>query len=77
VPGLRLLPLIPFIVINRNTLKPMVWKFPDSHDSSSRVIGKTYLKSWQEILPELDGYLTEKPKYPNGTQKINDITQRL
>ena len=66
-----------FIVINRSTLKPMVWKFPDSSDSSSRVVGKTYLKSWQEILPELDGYLTKKPKYPNGTLKINDITQRL
>ena len=66
-----------FIVINRNNRKPMVWKFENSSDSNTRKIGYTVLKSWQELLPELDGYLAERPEYPNGTKKLNSITEKL
>lgn len=66
-----------FIVVNRNNRKPMVWQFEDTKNSDTRKIGYIELKSWKEIVPELDSYLKEKPEYPHGTKKINSITDAL
>lgn len=72
-----------FIVVNKKTLTPLVWKFDDtqeygtlSYDNNGYVIN---LRDPFEIGEELSQYLEEKPKVPFGIScdEDNSITEWL
>ena len=56
-----------FIVVNKNTLTPLVWEFPLTKSVGTLVDdnGKEYRDPF-EIGKELQGYLDCKPQVPNG-----------
>lgn len=66
-----------FIVVNRDSLKPLVWEFPLTKAKGTLVDeeGKEY-RDPLEIGKELRGYLDLKPPVPNGIDidGINTIT---
>ena len=66
-----------FIVVNRNSLKPLVWEFPLTKAKGTLVDeeGKEY-RDPLEIGKELRGYLDLKPPVPNGIDidGVNTIT---
>lgn len=66
-----------FIVVNRDSLKPLVWEFPLTKTKGTLVDeeGKEY-RDPLEIGKELRGYLDLKPPVPNGIDidGINTIT---
>lgn len=66
-----------FIVVNRDSLKPLVWEFPLTKTKGTLVDeeGKEY-RDPLEIGKELRGYLDLKPPVPNGIDMtgINTIT---
>lgn len=60
-----------FIVVNKNTLTPLVWKFPLTKSIGTLVDkkeGKEYRDPF-EIGKELQGYLNLRPQVPNGIDK--------
>lgn len=59
-----------FIVVNKNSLTPLVWQFPltDSVGTLVDKDGKEYRDPF-EIGKELQGYLNLKPEVPNGIDK--------
>lgn len=71
-----------FIVVNRNTCKPFVWKY-NKTQSLGEVTFTTdsgYTFRWRDpyvIGKELNDYLTEKPEYPVYTKPVNDIIDYL
>ena len=66
-----------FIVVNRDSLKPLVWEFPLTKAKGTLVDeeGKEY-RDPLEIGKELRGYLDLKPSVPNGIDidGVNTIT---
>lgn len=61
-----------FIVVNKETLTPLVWKFPYTQALGNIYVGKNKQIEFidPEILgKELYGYLNEKPSVPNGIIK--------
>ena len=56
-----------FIVINRKTLTPLVWKFPLTTSMGTLIDknGKEYRDPF-EIGKELQGYLSNRPRVPEG-----------
>lgn len=65
-----------FIVINKDSLTPLVWEFPLTQSSGTLVDkeGNEYRDPF-EIGKELQGYLNLRPQVPNGIDKdgINTI----
>lgn len=59
-----------FIVVNKNTLTPLVWEFPLTKSIGTLVDkeGKEYRDPF-EIGKELQGYLNLRPQVPNGIDK--------
>ena len=69
-----------FIVVNRTNLDPMVWSFPDTKAYGTLSYGKEgkfVFRDPFEIGKELDGYLAERPKRPNGIKDDNDVVAYL
>jgi hypothetical protein len=66
-----------FIVVNKNTLTPLVWKFPLTKSTGTLIDerGNEYRDPF-EIGKELQGYLDCKPPVPNGInmEGVNLIT---
>ena len=65
-----------FIVVNKDSLKPLVWEFPLTKVKGTLIDnnGKEY-RDPLEIGSELRGYLDLKPTVPNGISidKVNTI----
>lgn len=59
-----------FIVVNKNTLTPLVWKFPLTKATGTLVDkeGNEFRDPF-EIGKELQGYLNFRPQVPNGIDK--------
>lgn len=66
-----------FIVVNRDTLTPLVWEFPLTKASGTLIDDKgNEYRDPLEIGKELRAYLDNKPKVPNGINLtgLNTIT---
>lgn len=64
-----------FIVVNRNTLTPLVWTFEDTEKEGTLYYGQNkqiILRDPIEIGAELDMYLRENPKVPLGISEFED-----
>jgi hypothetical protein len=69
-----------FIVVNRNTLTPMVWEFKDTTALGELHYGKDIIMRDPEVIgKELNYYLTNKPSVPIGILKdgTNDLRKWL
>lgn len=69
-----------FIVINRNSKKPLVWSYPDTQATEDCIYGKNnniVCTNWRKTVTELDYYLTTHPVYPTGITELNNITDWL
>ena len=71
-----------FIVVNRKTLTPLVWKCPFTTSSVTLHFGKTNqieFRSPFEIGKELFFYLSSRPKVPMGINEVgsNDLEDWL
>ncbi len=71
-----------FIVVNRNTLEPLVWDFKDTKKEGELVYGRQnqiVVRDPFTIGIELQQYLNAHPKVPNGisTTGTNDLVQYL
>ena len=69
-----------FIVISRNTKKPLVWEYNDT----KVIIDLTYgdnnqykCRNWRNIVKELDYYIRNTPELPLNIKEINNITYWL
>ena len=65
-----------FIVISRNSKKPLVWIYPDTQTITDCIYGNNnqYIcKNWRDIVEELHYYLTNKPEYPLDICELNNI----
>jgi hypothetical protein len=62
-----------FIVVNKNTLTPLVWEFPLTKTVGTLVDekGNEYRDPF-EIGKELQGYLNLRPQVPNGINIAGD-----
>lgn len=68
-----------FIVVNRNTLTPLVWKFPHTKSKGELCYGRNdniYLRDPETIGKELQGYLNSDSTIPQdiNVDGENDIT---
>ena len=61
-----------FIVINRNTLTPLVWVYNQTWETGEVEFGDTKFRGWREELLTLNHYLVNNPNVPLGI-KENDI----
>jgi hypothetical protein len=71
-----------FIVVNRNTLNPLVWEYPDTqctHDLAYGRNGEYSYRNWREILKDLTYYLNNPSVVPIGVKEegLNNITEWL
>lgn len=71
-----------FIVVNKNTLTPLVWNFEDMENYGILNYGKDFQYTCRDpfiIGEELYGYLENKPKVPNGINinKPNSLKEWL
>lgn len=71
-----------FVVVNRKTLTPLVWKFPDTQTYGPLVYGKENQIKMPDPLDlgkELSFYLSSRPPAPIGIQVAgeNDIVEWL
>lgn len=71
-----------FIVVNKKTLQPLVWKFTDTKKYGELTYGKNkqiVIRDPFTIGSELQGYLNLKPLVPNGinVEGSNDIVSYL
>ena len=71
-----------FIVVNKTTLTPLVWKFPQTQLEGTIVVGNhssIKLRDPEVIGQELSYYLNNKPQVPVGIvlNGDNDITDWL
>lgn len=58
-----------FVVVNKNTLNPLVWEFEDTKKRGTLYYGKNQqieVRDPLEIGIELKGYLDSKPSVPSG-----------
>lgn len=69
-----------FIVISRNSRKPLVWVYPDTQISTDCIYGSVnpyVCRNWRGIVKELHYYLTNTPEYPIKITELNNIRQWL
>lgn len=69
-----------FIVISRNSRKPLVWIYTDTQITTDCIYGRNNqyeCKNWRKIIMELHYYLTCMPEYPLKVTGINDIKNWL
>jgi hypothetical protein len=71
-----------FIVVNKNTLTPLVWEYKDTQKTGTLYYGKNNQIECRhpfEIGKELSGYLKAMPSVPNGISisKPNDLKEFL
>lgn len=68
-----------FIVINRKTLNPLVWEYPDTKAVTDIKYGNTTCRNWRNIVKELDYYIKNPSKNPITIveNKPNDIVKWL
>lgn len=69
-----------FIVVNKNTLTPLVWKFTDTQKKGTLTYGKNNqieLRDPEDIGKELYTYLSSRPVVPEGISlcDYNNITE--
>lgn len=67
-----------FIVVNRHSLKPLVWEFPLTDYEGSMELGSTkqiVLQDPEDLGCALNGYLEEQPSVPLGILQVglNDL----
>lgn len=65
-----------FIVISRNTRKPLVWEYPDTQAITSCTYGKRgqyECKNWRTIVKELHYYMENHSEFPIGIAEVNNI----
>lgn len=64
-----------FIVVNRKTLTPLVWKFEDTTKIGTLTYGKNSqieLRDPFDIAKELSNYLSSRPEVPVGINTLED-----
>ena len=73
-----------FIVVNKDTLNPLVWEFPLTHTIGDIKIENersytTILKDPEKIGKELSSYLSSRPRVPSGIDELgtNNIVEWL
>lgn len=71
-----------FIVVNKKTLTPLVWKFEDTKKIGTLIYGKRQqieLEDPFDLGKELSIYLSSRPEVPVGIeeQESNSITKWL
>ena len=69
-----------FIVISRNTRKPLVWEYKDTQlitDITYGKAGQYECKNWRNIVKDLHYYMTQSSELPIGISEINDIKEWL
>ena len=71
-----------FVVINKQSLLPLVWEFPDTKTVGTILVGKSasiQLRDPEEIGKELSHYLKDRPSVPDGIHCIgsNNLTEWL
>ena len=71
-----------FIVVNRNTLTPLVWEFNKTQAVGKLTFGKNNQIELEDpfvLGEELSNYLLSRPAVPTGIKELgsNDITQWL
>ena len=69
-----------FIVINRYNRTPIVWEYPDTIKTDKLIYGKSnqiVCENWRTLVKQLDYYLKNKPKYPQGIKYINNLKEYL
>lgn len=69
-----------FIVVNKNSLKPLVWEYKDTHKRGTLTYGKNngvIMRDPLEIGEELNDYLLMQPEFPFGIhqEQPNDIIE--
>lgn len=71
-----------FVVINKQSLLPLVWEFPETKTVGTIFVGKSasiQLRDPEEIGKELSHYLKDRPSVPDGIHCIgsNNLTEWL
>lgn len=66
-----------FIVVNRKSLEPLVWVFPDTQTKGELVYKDKTLRDPEVIGKELNYYLINSPKIPIGITGENNIVEWL
>lgn len=69
-----------FIVISRNTKKPLVWEYNDTKVITDLTYGDNNqykCRNWRNIVKELDYYIRNTPELPLNIKEINNITYWL
>lgn len=68
-----------FIVINRKSLNPLVWEYPDTQTITDVEYGETKCPNWRSIVTELDYYLNSNSLTPKGivNNGVNNIVEWL
>lgn len=71
-----------FIVVNKFTLTPLVWKFEDTQKTGTLVYGRKQqieLEDPFKLGEELHSYLSSRPKVPMGISETgpNDLRKWL
>lgn len=71
-----------FVVVNKNTLNPLVWEYKDTKKEGTLYYGKNNQIEFRhpfDIAKELKYYLDTKPSVPNGIllDKPNDLNKFL
>ena len=65
-----------FIVISRNSRKPLVWEYTDTQVITDCTYGRRdqyECKNWRGIVKELHQYMTCNSDFPVGITEMNDI----
>lgn len=68
-----------FIVINRKSLNPLVWEYPDTQAIADVEYGEVKCPNWRSIVTELDYYLNSNSLTPKGivNNGVNNIVEWL
>ena len=64
-----------FIVVNKETLNPLVWEFNQTKRTDGYTLGDESFRGWREIVLELNDYLTLNKHQPNWVKPINIIEE--
>ena len=60
-----------FVVINKETLNPLVWEFNQTKRKDGYELGDKTYRSWRDIAVELNDYLKNKSNQPKWVKNIN------
>lgn len=61
-----------FLVINRESCIPLIWKFNGTTNECEYIFGKTYIPGWRTTVKELYSYLQHPVKVPEGISLEGD-----